>query len=197
MSVLSKKGRYIEILLRQAQSVFTTQDISLLWGEPVGNAVRVRLTYYVKTGQLLRVRQGIYVKDANYNLFELATRICTPSYISFETVLTQSGVNFQHYDTVFVASYLNRTIEVGGHKIAFVRLKNDILTDASGVDHEHGYARASAERAFLDRLYVSKEYHFDNLHALNWEKVFGILPIYQSKRMEKTVGILYEHHKNS
>ena len=46
------------------------------------------------------------------------------------------------------------------------------------------YVIASKERAFLDMLYLYKEYHFDNLESINWEKVAEILPIYGgNKRM--------------
>jgi len=56
---------------------------------------------------------------------------------------------------------------------------------------------ASKERAFLDRIYVSKDYHFDNLDILNWDKVFEILPIYQNKRMNKKVKEYFEHYKKT
>jgi hypothetical protein len=50
------------------------------------------LNKYVTAGKLIRVRRGLYAKDKDYNRFELATRINTPSYISFETVFTGSGL---------------------------------------------------------------------------------------------------------
>jgi len=43
------------------------------------------------------------------------------------------------------------------------------------------------ERAFLDTLYLYKNYHFDNLSPINWKKVFEILPIYRNKALEKRV----------
>jgi hypothetical protein len=65
---------------------------------------------------LIRVYRGLYAKDEDYNQFELATRIYTPSYISFETVLTRSGINFQYYNNIFVASYVSREIIVNNQK---------------------------------------------------------------------------------
>jgi len=55
---------------------------------------------------------------------------------------------------------------------------------------------ATKERAFLDRIYVSKDYHFDNLNALDWNKVFEILPIYNNKRMEKKVKQYFDHYES-
>lgn len=186
----------MEILLRSPQTVFTIQDIALLWGEKADNAVRVRLNSYVKSGKLIRVHRGIYVKDSNYNRFELATRIYTPSYISFETVLTRSGINFQYYGNIFVATYVTRDIEVDGQKISYVRMKDYVLSNISGIEQTDGVATATKERAFLDRVYISKDYHFDNLGALDWVKVFSILPSYHNQRMEKKVKTYFKHSQN-
>lgn len=191
------KGQYVEILLRSPKTIFSVKDVALLWGEEAENAVRVRLNNYVKTAKLIRVYRGIYAKDKNYNRFELATRIYTPSYISFETVLTRTGINFQFYGNIFVASYVTRDIQAGDQKISFIRMKDYVLSNTAGIEHTNGIATATKERAFLDRIYVSKDYHFDNLNALDWDKVLGILPMYNNKRMEKRVKQYFEHNKNN
>ncbi len=191
-----KKGEFLEVLLRSSQTIFSTKDVGLLWGEERTNLITNRLNKYVKVGKLVRVHRGIYAKDNNYNQLELATRIYTPSYISFETVLTRTGVNFQYYKTIFVASYVTREIEVSGQKIFFVRMKDYVLSNIAGIEHKDGIAMATRERAFLDRIYVSKEYHFDNLTILDWDKVSKIVPIYQNKRMEKKVMKYFKHYKN-
>jgi len=191
------KGEYLGILLRSSRTVFSTKDAALLWGEERENIVSARLNKYVKTGKLIRVRRGLYAKDKNYDKFELVTRIYTPSYISFETVLTRAGINFQYYGNIFVASYVNREIDVDGQKITFVRMKNYVLSNTAGIEHKDGFAIATKERAFLDRIYVSKDYHFDHLDPLDWDKVFEILPIYNNKRMIKKVNEYFEHHKDT
>lgn len=191
------KGEYVEVLLRSPKTVFSTKDVALLWGEDKQHTVSSRLNKYVKAGKLIRVCRGIYAKDKNYNRFELATRIYTPAYISFETVLTRAGVNFQFYSNIFVASYVTREIVVGDQKISLIRMKEYVLSDTSGIEQVDGVAVATKERAFLDRAYVSKEYHFDNMHALDWEKVFALLPMYHSKRMKKQVRIYFEQATNN
>lgn len=187
------KGEYLEVLLRSPQTVFSTKDVALLWGEGRKQTIIGRLAKYVKSGKLTRVRRSIYVKDKNYDRFELATRIYTPAYISFETVLTRAGVNFQYYENIFVASYVTREIEVDGQKISFLRMKNYVLSDMQGLEHTAGYSIASKERAFLDRIYISKEYHFDHLDVLDWNKVFEIAPIYHNKRVEKKAQEYFKH----
>ena len=181
------KGKYLETILRSAKTIFSIKDVSLMWREDDESIISIRLNKYQKAEKLIRLRRGFYAKDNNYNHFELANRIYTPSYISFETVLTREGINFQYYGNIFVASYLNREIIVGDQKITLVYMKDYVLSNDVGIVHKDGYALASRERAFLDRIYVSKDYHFDNLTNLNWDKVFEILPIYNNKRLEKKV----------
>lgn len=191
-----KKGQYIDTLLRSPKTIFSVKDIALLWGAEATNAVRVRLNSYVKNGKLIRVHRGLYAKDHNYNRLELATRIYTPSYISFETILTREGINFQYYSTLFVASYVTREIEVDGQTISFIRMKDYVLSNTAGIEHTDGIATATKERAFLDRIYVSKDYHFDNLGSLDWDAVFEIVPLYYSTRMEKKVKTYFERYHN-
>jgi len=190
-----QKGEYLEVILRSPKTVFSTKDVALLWGEEKESIISIRLNKYVKAGRLVRIRKGLYAKDNNYNHFELATRINTPSYISFETILTRDGINFQFYGNIFVASYISREIKIGNQKITFVRMKDYVLSNTVGIEHKDGIAMATKERALLDRLYVSKKYYFDNLRGVDWDKVFEILPIYHNKRMEKTVKKYYENYK--
>ena len=191
------KGKYVETLLRSPKTIFSLKDIVLLWGEKGEANVRVRLSSYAKRGKLIRVHRGIYAKDKNYDRFELATRVYTPSYISFETVLTRTGINFQYYGNIFVASYVTREVKVGGQKISFIRMKDYVLSNMIGIEHKNDISIATKERAFLDRIYISKDYHFDHLDVLDWDKVFEILPIYRNKRMDKKVQEYFKHYKDN
>src|SRR3972149_1266093 len=128
-----KKGEYSDVLLRSSRTIFSTKDVALLWGEEREDTVSARLNKYVKAGRLIRVRRGLYAKDKNYDKVELGTRNYTPSYISFETVLTRAGINFQYYDNIFVASYVSREINVDDQKIKFIRMKDYVLSNTSGI----------------------------------------------------------------
>jgi len=191
------KGEYLEVLLRSPKTVFSIKDVVLLWGEEQERKVAPRLNKYAKAGKLVRLRRGFYAKDKNYDRLELATRIYTPSYISFETVLTREGINFQKYDSIFVASYITREINVDGQNISYIRIKDYVLSNTIGVEQNGNVATATKERAFLDRIYVSKDYYFDNLGGLDWDKVFEILPIYNNKRMEKKVNVYFKEYKKT
>jgi len=190
---ITKKGNYLNILLRFNKTIFSTKEIALLWNEENSVAVRNRLNDYVKNGKLIRLRRGLYSKDKNYDKFELAVNIYTPSYISFETVLYKAGAIFQYYNSIFVASYLARDINVDNQKYSYKKIKDTVLTNQSGIKRNNNYYIASPERAFLDVVYLNKGYHFDNLSPIEWDKVFEILPVYKNKAMEKRVKEYYDN----
>ena len=185
------KGDYLSSILRSDKTIFPLEDIALLWHETLTNASRVRLNYFVKKGALVHLRKGLYSKDQNYDHLELATRILTPSYVSFETVLAKEGLIFQYYQPIFVASYVTREIIIRQQSFSFRKIKNDILINSAGIRHIDHTSIASPERAFLDMLYVNPDYHFDNLRSLNWDLVFEILPVYHNHRLSKQATSLH------
>ena len=187
----------ISAILRSSRTVFTFKDISLMWRNTDKKSVIAGINYYVSTGQLHRIRRGIYAKDKNYDKTELACRIYTSAYVSFETVLTRAGINFQYYGQIFIASYLAREIVVDGQVYQYRKIKNTLLTDSAGVLNKDGIAIATSERAFLDTLYLNTDYHFDNLASLTWDKVFDMLPLYNNKRMTRKVQEFFAATKDN
>lgn len=187
-----KKGDYLATLLRSPKSVFTTKDAALLWQDSNINAIKVRLNYYVKNGDLYQPHRRLFTKSKDYSYHELATRIFTPSYISFETVLLQTGLIFQYQSTITLASYLTRQIVIDGQTYSYRKVKDKILVNTNGVILENEYTIATKERAFLDTLYLHGNFHFDNLRSLDWEKVMELVPMYDNARLEKTIKKLYE-----
>jgi hypothetical protein len=190
-----KKGEYLDILLRSKKTVFSVQDIVLLWRDSNIGAVQVRLNSYIRNKKLFRPRRGLYVKDQNYDRLELAPKIFKPAYVSFETVLGAAGITFQYYEQIFVASYVKREILCDEQKYSFRIIKKEILINPLGIDQGGEYSAATKERAFLDTIYRSKDYYFDNLSPLDWDKVFEILSIYKSQAMEQRVKKYYENFK--
>jgi predicted transcriptional regulator of viral defense system len=187
-----QKGYYLSTILRSPKTVFTYEGIVMLWGEPNSGDVRKRLNYYVKRGNLYRIRRGLYAKDKSYNKLELATRIFTPSYVSFETILTKEDVTFQFYSQIFVASYLSSEITIDDQLYSFRKTRNSLLTNTMGVEHKEESSNATRERALLDAHYLNPDYHFDNLGGANWDRVREILPIYRNGRMTKKIKELHQ-----
>jgi len=189
-----KKANILSIL-RSNNTVFSFKEILLTSEESNPSLLRRRIYYYIKNGQLYGIRRGLYAKDKNYNKLELATKIFIPAYVSFETVLAEAGIVFQYYGQIFVASYQTKEINCDGQIFSFKKLKSDVLNNSYGIENKDYYSIASKERAFLDVVYLNKDYYFDNLSPLNWDMVFLILPLYENKRMVKKVGEYYKNFK--
>jgi len=174
-------------IFKSKSTVLSFKEILLAAGPISSDLLKRRLHYYVQHGELYAIRKGFYARDKNYDRREFATKLFTPSYISFETVLAEAGIIFQYYSTVFVATYQTKDIVCDGQEYSYKKLKDTILVNTTGVENRGGYFIASPERAFLDVLYLNKNYYFDNLSTLNFDKILSILPIYHSKRMEEVV----------
>jgi predicted transcriptional regulator of viral defense system len=173
-------------LHKRPQTVFALKEVSLLMPELAYNNLKQRMAYMARAGAIRRLAHGVYGKE-KYNPLELANKLYTPSYISLETVLRQAGITFQHYDRIFSASYLTRTVSVDGHTFQYHQLNKKILITKRGLTERGAVTIASPERAFLDAVYLYKDYHFDNLGALEWEKVFELVDLYESKALGKRV----------
>ena len=74
----------------------------------------------------------------------------------------------------------------------FKKIKNSVLTNKTGIEIKDGYFIASPERAFLDVIYLNKDYHFDNLSGLDWNKIFDILPIYGNNKRIRAAVLKYQ-----
>jgi hypothetical protein len=183
----------LKVMLKSKQTVFSFKELLLLLKTDDVTALKSTLNYYIKNGELYHIRRGLYAKDANYDRLELATKIFTPSYVSFETILFSAGIIFQYYSAIFVASYQSREINCDGQAFVFKRIKPTILTNSKGVENNV----AIPERGLLDLLYLNKEYHFDNLEPIDWDRVYEILPIYKNKSLEQRLIALPNSWKKS
>jgi hypothetical protein len=183
-------------IIKTDKTVFSFKDILLSSGKNEPALLRRRLNYYVKHDQLYHIRRGLYAKDNNYNALELATKIFTPSYVSFETVLINAGIVFQGYSQIFAATYQTKELTCDDQTFVFKKLKDNILTNNNGILNKDNYWIATPERAMLDVLYLNRDYHFDNLTFINWDLVSAFLPIYQNKRMSKKIEEYYRDFKS-
>ncbi len=169
------------------RTVFRLNDIALLVGETNFQSLNKKLNYYVHTGKLKNPRRGIYTKP-DYNPEELACNIYTPSYISLEYVLQKSGIIFQYDSGITAVSYLSRSIEITGRNFLFRKIKGEVHVNTAGIKRQVNHVNiASAERAFLDLMYLNTEYYFDNLNPLKKQIVYKLLSIYQSKSLSERV----------
>jgi hypothetical protein len=181
-------------LYQSPKTILSNKDLALIWEINDEQSLYAKTAYYVKQGALIRMTRGVFAKNKDYNPKELATSIYTPSYISFETVLREAGVIFQHYDTIFVATKWTKTMTVDKSTITFRKLKDPVLFNSAGIESKDNYSIATPERAFLDMIYLSPNYYFDNLKGINWEKCDELVKIYNNKSLVKRLN---KYKKNS
>jgi hypothetical protein len=181
------KNNVILSIYKEVRTVFRLRDVALILGEMDFESLNKKLNYYVRTGKLLNPRKGIYAKP-DYSIEELACILYTPSYISLEYVLQKAGVLFQFDSRITTISYLSRSVEVQEQTFVYRKIKGEIIASTRGISRQINHVNiATAERAFLDLLYLNKDYYFDNLNPLNKTKVYDLLPIYMSKALTDRV----------
>jgi len=181
-----KKDIILE-LYKDIGTMYRFNDIAMLAGETDFQSLSKKLNKFVRMGKLLNPRKGIYAKS-NFNPEELACILYTPSYISLEYVLQKAGVVFQYDSRITAISYLSRNIEVGDQTYSYRKIKGEILVETLGINRGNNRINiATPERAFLDILYLDKEYYFDNLNSLNKELITKLLPVYRSKTLTDKV----------
>jgi hypothetical protein len=189
---MEKKDFILEIY-KDPRTVFGVSDVAMLFPQDESKYLSERLRYYIETDRLLNPRKGIYAKP-DYNPLELANILYTPSYISLEYVLGQAGVVFQFDSRITSVGYLSRELEIDSRTYSYRRIREDIIMAQGGiVRRDNNVYIATPERAFLDTLYLNKEFYFDNLNPLDRRQINKILPAYCSAALEKRVAKLLKN----
>ena len=174
-------------------TVYRFNDIAMLVGETNFQSLSKKLNRFVHLNKLLNPRKGIYAKS-NFNPEELACILNTPSYISLEYVLQKAGVVFQYDSRITIISYLSRDIEIDNQSYSYRKIKGEILVETKGIIRKDTHVNiATPERAFLDLLYLDKDYYFDNLNPLDKELIYKLLPVYKSNTLNNRVKKLLEN----
>ena len=181
-------------LYKSPKTIFTNKDLALLWRENDKSRLNAKIAYYVKQNALISLARGVFAKNKQYDPRELATSIYTPAYISFETVLRESGIIFQYYSAIFVASKCSKTVVIDSNTFTFRKLKDEVLYNSKGIDIKGNYSVATMERAFLDMIYLFPNYYFDNLQPINFQECFALVTIYNNKQLVKRLNKIYKNH---
>lgn len=156
----------MEQLYQQGGTIFTIDDLRVLWQEPHPDRLKTRVKYYVDQGSLVRLRRGVFSLKVDYDRLELAGKLIIPSYVSFETALLRHGVIFQYTSAITSASVYSRRLVVGREEYMYHRIAEDILLNPLGIMHTSRARLATPERAVADWIYIGKTPAFDNLRVL-------------------------------
>ena len=175
-------------LLKSKKTVFNMSDLAILWNIKNQNSLKSKVYYLVDQGNIIRLHQGIFVLDNKYNKNELAGKLKSPSYVSLETILRKTGCIFQYSNEISSISNTNKEYIINNVKYSYRKIKDSVLFNMESIDCHQNYSVAIKERAFLDMIYLNKNYYFDNLENINWEKCEKIIKIYNNKILLKRLG---------
>lgn len=116
-------------------------------------SLRVALTRFVKSGELMRISRGCYaLPDQPINPERIATMIYAPAYISFESALARHGIVSQiPYTLTLATAKKPKKITLAGQLVEFRRLKEPLFFGYTLVE---GVYLAYPEKALLDQLYL-------------------------------------------
>ncbi|MDP3043070.1 MAG: hypothetical protein Q8N21_01575 [bacterium] len=155
----------LKILIESKKTVFRAKDLQSLWQENSRNTV-IAAKRMVAKNLILKLAKGYYALNDEYNIYELANLIISPSYVSFNSALFFWGVCFQVSNTAQSVSLLNYQKEVGGRIYKYQAMKKTLFFNLEGVDSKNNISVASPERALLDSFYFGFAANIDD-----WEKI--------------------------
>lgn len=180
----------INKLLKANNTIFSVNDLGLLLDISDSRYLKTVIYRLTKSGVLNRLAKGIYTTKQDWDTLELANKLRTPSYISFETILSKSNIVFQDYANQITSAYTNTLQKrIGDKNYSYYKLDLELLTNPAGLEIQNGITMATPERAICDRLYLTPRYYFDNIDGVNKEKLANIAKNY-NKRVQKEVAQL-------
>jgi len=182
-------------IINSWKTVFNKNDIIKIWDFSTFFALDKFIQRNKENWILINPFYWIYTFK-KYNIFEFACKLRKLSYISFETVLQREGIVFQDYwNIIFLACNDTGEKKVVWKTFKFSKIKNPVLLNPLWINHMGWYMIATKERAICDRVYLSKNYYFDNLEWVNFEKLEEISQIYNNKRVILEINRLIKNAK--
>ena len=188
---------YLKQLVDTKKTIFSVDDLRQIWQIKNKNYLKTIVARLFKSGKITRIKRGIYTISNNYNIYELANKIKSPSYVSLETVLQKKGIIFQDYSSsVYAISNNTTSIKIGKNTFKYFKIKDEILFNPLGIENEDFVNIASVERAIVDRIYLTPGYYFDNLREVNIKELKKISQIYNKRTQREIKNIIRFIEKN-
>ena len=186
-----------ELLLSSSQTVFTVDDLAVLWQMTDRSRLWESIKYYLRTNRLHSIQRGVYALSEDYSPFEAAVKLFPPAYISYTSALAYHGAFFQYSSEIHVMAQASKRLEVmSGQVFIYHQLKNCILLNHMGIEKLDGYWMATLERAICDTSYLVPSFVFEHLDNVNPQKLDQLSKLYGNKalqnRIKKLVSIIRE-----
>ena len=182
-------------LIKQGRTVFSIDDLAMIWQISDRRQLVETIKYYLRSGQLKSVYRGVYALDSSYSPLEAAQKIFPPCYISYHTALAMHGINFQYYETIHCMASKTKNVQLNERKIIFHQLKENLLLQDRGIIRQDNYHVATPERAVIDALYLDPHTIFDNLASIDPDQLVSIAKLYgKNSIIQKIHTMLEDEH---
>ncbi len=179
----------LKILMESGRSIFTPLDMRILWGM---NALSAKMSAIrmMKNRLLIRLANGYYALNDRYSPYELANRMVSPSYVSFQASLFHSGINFQARREIGSVATRDCQKKVGGVLYTYVAMKKSLFFNREGVVTREGVSIALPERAILDSFYFGYLPDIDVAEKLNKTTLESLSALYPRTVQKRIKNLL-------
>lgn len=179
----------LKLLIDYDKTVFRPVDLRIIWQENELNA-KIYASRMVKKKLIIKLSKGYYALNENYNIYELANAIVSPSYVSFDSALFFHNVNFQLKTDIGSAATLNYEKKIGKYVYQYCSMKEELFYNLEGIIIRDNVSIASAERALLDSLYFGFLPNVDNEDKLNKDYLRKLSRFYPKTVQKKIENFL-------
>lgn len=153
-------------LLVTGKSVFSIKDLERLWN--IGAATtKIAAKRMVDRKLLSRLERGYYALSNDFDAFELANLIISPSYVSLHSALFHHGISFQESRLVTSVARMSYERRAAGLTLRYFAMKPSLFFNLEGILYKKNIALASPERALLDCFYFRLLPNLDNPEKIN------------------------------
>ena len=198
ISNINQNYTKLEQLLSSGQKVFSLDDLVLIWSESDRTKVSDLARWYINQNKLFRIKSGLFsLFDPSLGIsrdeqLTIAQKLITPSYISYHTALSQSGINFQYYSSIHSCSLINKEIVIGNHTIVFHKIEPEIFFNPLGITkNELGLDWANPERAVCDSWYINSGIGLDNIANLDLDLLLQTAQVYNKPRIWRNLKLIF------
>ncbi|MFH1564737.1 MAG: hypothetical protein ABIC82_02715 [bacterium] len=174
----------LKILTESKKTVFRAKDLQSFWEETSRNTI-IYAKRMADKELILKIAKGYYALNKEYNIYELANLIISPSYVSFNSALLFWGACFQVSDSIQSVALLGYQKEIDGKIYKYQAMKKNLFFDMEGIDSKNNISIASPERALLDCFYFGISANVDDWEKINktyLKKMAGKYPLTVQKK---------------
>ena len=177
----------LKILSLTGRTVFSFKNLKDLW-QSSSQTTKVIAKRMVDKNLITRISRGYFALDENFNEFELANIIITPSYVSFNSSLFHHGISFQVSMIISSVALLHYQRKINEKTYKYFSMKESLFFNLEGINYKDHFAIAKPERAILDCLYFGLLPNIDVHDKLNFnyiEKISSFYPKSVQKKLKK------------